>query len=102
MYKQERKTVTEIKLVTVAVVCDVCKKEHIGNDYPDGWHMFSTSHSEWGNDSIDSYEKFLVCSAKCYADKLKELVENADGYPSTRIDEMDLIFATDLSNMLNQ
>lgn len=61
MVKYEKKEHTIIKETPVKVICDVC-----GNEVnPKNWFRITTSHSDWGNDSIDSYESFDVCSDKC-------------------------------------
>lgn len=101
MYKKETKEVKEQKQVVVAVVCDNCGKEHKGSEIPDEWHSFSGHHNEWGNDSIDSYENYMVCSPKCYKEKLTEAVSEFDGYDSAEIDDMTIQFAKSLVEFLN-
>jgi ssDNA-binding Zn-finger/Zn-ribbon topoisomerase 1 len=96
MYKKETKEVKEQRQVVVAVVCDNCGKEHKGSKMPDEWHSFSGHH-----DSIDSYENYMVCSPKCYKEKLKEAVNEFDGYDSAEIDEMTIQFAKNLVDFLN-
>lgn len=95
MYKKETKEVKEQRQVVVAVVCDNCGKEHKGSKMPDEWHSFS------GHDSIDSYENYMVCSPKCYKEKLTEAVNEFDGYDSAEIDEMTIQFAKNLVDFLN-
>lgn len=101
MYKKETKEVKEQRQVVVAVVCDNCGKEHKGSEMPDEWHSFSGHHSQWGNDSIDSYENYMVCSPKCYKEKLTEAVNEFDGYDSAEIDDMTIQFAKSLVGFFN-
>ena len=97
---EERKQVTETKIVTVARKCDVCGKVHEGKYTPDEWHEFNHHHNEWGNDSIDSYEYHEVCSAECYAVKFKECVKDLEGYTNAKVDEFEIQFARELVNLL--
>jgi hypothetical protein len=101
MYKKETREVKEQKVVIVAVVCDNCGKEHKESKAPDEWHSFSAHHNEWGNDSVDSYQEYMVCSAKCYKEKLTKVVNDFDGYDSAEIDNMTIRFAKSLVVFLN-
>lgn len=89
----EKRTVTEFKNVTIGRKCDVCRKTHEGDEFPDEWHSFSHHHNEWGNDSCDSYEYHEVCSPKCYWDKFKECVEDLSGRSNAKVDEFEIQFA---------
>lgn len=61
--------------VVYETVCDYCKKAAPGED-PDGWHHFSTGHSDWGNDSPESWEHWDVCSGACYMEILDRAVKD--------------------------
>jgi len=98
MYLKEKKTVTEIKDVTVAIKCDICGKIHKGSHIPKKWHNISMHHNDWRDD--DNYEYFDVCSPKCYITKLKECVEELDGRYSAEVDNFDIEFARLLVNSL--
>lgn len=100
MYLKEQKSVTEFKEITVGIKCDVCGKIHKCSYIPDEWHNISMHHNDWGNDSVDSYESFDVCSPKCYITKLKECVKELDGRHSAEVDYFDIYFARLLVNSL--
>src|SRR5690606_38293672 len=87
--------------VVVAVVCDNCGKERKGDEEPIDWHLFSAHHDEWGNESIDSYEEYMVCSPICYFKKLSEAVKYFETYNSTEIDGMSIQFARKLVGFFN-
>lgn len=73
-YETKTHTVTEKVLVKETRYCDVCKKEIATNSF---WKL-TTHHNDWGNDSIESYEYFDVCSADCLREKFDEYVKNSD------------------------
>lgn len=95
---RDKKEVTEIKEVTIGYKCDVCGNVIDTKNFPDEWHMFSSNHNEWGNDSIDSYEYYQVCSPECYVKKFIEIVDSEmeDRYDA-KIDEMEIQFARKMS-----
>ena len=64
---KEYKEVTIKKEITVAIKCNVCGKAIDGK-----YWTLATSHRDWGNDSIDSFEYFDLCSKKCVSEKLNE------------------------------
>ena len=81
------------KLVTYQTECDGCEKIEKGYR-PKGWHQFDSNHGDWGNDSIESYDYFDVCSWGCY---LKVVRRELDDYgevqnPTLVIDEKDIFF----------
>jgi len=100
MIKKTQKEVKELKEIVTAYVCDVCGKEHPGSELSEEWHEFSHSHGGWGNDSVDSYESFQVCSVICYAKQIRESVEEVGGYADARIDEMSVPFAKAVSEAI--
>lgn len=66
----------EYKEVPVSATCDVCNKElspvyysfYGQNDRKEdayNFYQITTSHNDWGNDSIDSYEYFIACCPDC-------------------------------------
>lgn len=76
-YETKTHTVTEKVLVKEIRYCDVCKKEITVNSY---WEL-TTHHNDWGNDSIESYEYFDVCSKDCMRKKFEEYLKDSDtGY----------------------
>lgn len=50
------------KEVCVDIYCDICNKKI---DTKDKFYEITTSHFDWGNDSIDSINNHDVCSNKC-------------------------------------
>ena len=73
--KQEviRKSIEE---VPIGIICDYCKKpiypvRSYVNRKEYNFFRISTSHNDWGNDSIDSCESFDACSPEC-ATKMAE------------------------------
>jgi hypothetical protein len=73
-YETRTHTVTEEVLVKETMYCDVCGKEiEAKNPY---WNL-TTHHHDWGNDSIDSYEYFDICSADCLRKKFDEYLKNS-------------------------
>ena len=99
---EETKEITEMKRVTTGIKCDVCGKFHSGDRAPDDWHSFNHHHSEWGNDSIDSYVYHDVCSPKCYLIKFKECVNDLSGRRFAQVDGLDIEFARKLSIYLHE
>lgn len=57
-HKTIEKTIRTEKLV--AIKCDICGKEITENF----WQL-TTHHYDWGNDSVESYERFDLCSREC-------------------------------------
>lgn len=88
MVKYEKKEHTIIKETPVKVICDICWKEVD----PNNWFRITTSHHDWGNDSIDSYEQFDACSHKCAIsfvnDYLREAYENEYNTKDIEIEHM--------------
>lgn len=64
------KTKTVKYKITKAIKCDVCHKEILGK-----YWQLTTHHNGWGNDSIDSYEYFDLCSRECINKKLDEYIK---------------------------
>lgn len=58
----------------VGIKCDICKKEITGKY----WRL-TTHHDDWGNDSIDSYEHFDLCSRECINKALDDYIKNCEG-----------------------
>ena len=92
----KREKVTELKEVTIGYKCDICKKQHDGDDYPDSWHYFNHGHQAWGNDSHESREYFLVCSPECYFKQLTKSLKEVGGNTGAEIDEKEPDFVIHL------
>ena len=66
---------TIMKEQIIQIKCDVCGKTiKPGQSF---WDL-STSHSDWGNDSIDSHREFDLCSEECVRTKLKDYFRNSE------------------------
>lgn len=79
-YETKTHIITEKVLVKETTYCDVCKREITANSF---WKL-TTHHNDWGNDSIESYEYFDICSADCLREKFNEYVKDSDSkYPNT-------------------
>lgn len=90
-----------LKKVVVQTECDHCHKRENG-DEPGGWHHFSAGHSDWGNDSIESYDTFDACTASCWLALIRKIVEDYEpirGEPTLMVDGFDYTFARDLLDM---
>ncbi len=73
----ETKIITEPRKIScvVGVKCDMC-----GDIIQKGkvYYHIITHHNDWGNDSIDSYEDFDLCS-DCYLPFTENYFEKATG-----------------------
>ena len=78
----EYRNVTTKQRVLIAIKCDVCG-EYIVGDY---WKL-TTSHNDWGNDSVESCEFFQLCSHSCIRKKLKDYFDDCQ---SSSTQEFDL------------
>lgn len=65
------KTKTVKYKIIKAIKCDVCHKE-ISEKY---WQL-TTHHHDWGNDSIESYKYFDLCSRECINKKLDKYIKD--------------------------
>lgn len=70
---REYKTIEKIVKTDIptCIKCDICKKEITGKF----WNL-TTHHHDWGNDSIDSYEHFDLCSRECINKALDDYINN--------------------------
>lgn len=74
-YEVKEHTVTEKVCVEEHRVCDICGKEMMLKGRH--WEL-TTGHNDWGNDSIDSIERFDVCSEECLRKKFDEYVKESN------------------------
>lgn len=74
---RETKIITEPRKISyvVGIRCDRC-----GNDIKESevYYNVVTHHNDWGNDSIDSYEDFDLCS-DCYLPFTENYFKKATG-----------------------
>jgi hypothetical protein len=59
---------------TIGIVCDACAKDISG-----AYLEVTTSHGDWGNDSIESIQTFDFCSAECMSPHMVAYFKNARG-----------------------
>lgn len=83
-HKIIEKTIRSEKLV--GIMCDICGKEITGKF----WQL-TTHHHDWGNDSIDSYEYFDLCSRECINKALDKYI-NACKMSNTQCFELEQDF----------
>lgn len=96
MNKYKIKEVTHKEEVVIGTICDECKKEILNEqDFQDRFrkrmsHYFevSTHHNDWGNDSVDSYQHYDVCSEECLFKFLKKYFDGADATLCCEIEEI--------------
>lgn len=74
----------------VGKMCDVCEKEipptvvpHTYGEPVYDYYEVVTHHNDWGNDSIDSYKHFDVCSQDCAYKLWEEYIHNSAGTRNT-------------------
>jgi len=89
--------------VTVAWKCDVCGVRTSDEEqYEQEWHTFNEIHQGWGNNSIDSYEYYDVCSVDCFIKLLQERIPDLMEYADrgAEIADMPAKFAQKLLDRL--
>lgn len=75
--------------VKVGTKCDVC-----GSESKDSMPTVTWYHSDWGNDSVESYEHRDVCTAACYRKAIEGALASLDDYQQTgEINDMPYWFA---------
>lgn len=90
-YEKDTFTITEERNAVELVYCDVCKRLIYKKDLrPNAenkktvhyWGL-STSHNDWGNDSVDSFEYFTLCSPDCAKVKFVEYIDGSNSPHNT-------------------
>ena len=86
MRKTEEKEVIkkELDKVTTGRICDFCGKAILpvdGEKYD--YFYITTSHCDWGNDSIDSFNYFDACSVKCALGLAEKYLKSTNGFRNT-------------------
>lgn len=91
----ETKEITKVvkEEVTIKRICDNCGKEiaisrktGYGNKY--NYFRIATHHSDWGNDSIESYEIYDACCPKCALEMTEKYLTKA--YPGHNTKEIEI------------
>ena len=94
---EEDKIVSICKEVQVGCECDICGKVENDSNVYDNWFEGDIHHSEWGNDSVDSYEYFDICSGECCITALGRCLKDMRSYRrSAKIFGMSYDFAESL------
>ena len=93
----------QIEKVTVGRKCDCCAK----NILPDpnvsrgtiykiyNYFHIVTSHSDWGNDSVDSFESYDACSPECAVCIATEYLIKASKSKNTKRIEINHVCSLD-------
>jgi hypothetical protein len=98
MKRFKKKEVVKIEEVYIGFQCDYCKKKFNrdeNDDDDDDYYSFNSHHSYWGDDSIESYDHYEVCSGKCFIGKVKEILKN-ENCRTLKIDDKERWFLEDL------
>lgn len=77
-----------MKPVVYQTVCDGCGKT-VEGEPPEGWTDFSSHHSDWGNDSVDTHQDYDVCSWACYLTVVRRVFEDYETLWPERTLEVD-------------
>lgn len=82
------------KEVETATRCDWCGKTAASDDYndPAGWFQFDSHHTDWGNDSVDSYAYHDAYSFDCLLRIANKQTGQLADYPSAVIADLPLAF----------
>lgn len=81
--------VKKIEEVLMEIKCDECKAD-INSPSINHYYEVTTSHSRWGNDSVDSIKHYDFCSFNCVIKHMTKYFENdrdTDDYEIERIDK---------------
>lgn len=65
-------TITKIDKLA-GIKCDICKKEITGK-----YWQLTTHHDDWGNDSIESYSHYDLCSKECINKALDDYINDCE------------------------
>jgi hypothetical protein len=87
MREYEQKEVVKMEKVLKTIKCDTCKKDINETDHDFYYEVF-TSHSLWGNDSIDSLDEFDFCSWECLTVHQGRYFAHADDTYEYRIEQV--------------
>lgn len=67
------------KYAVVSTRCDNCHKTASGD--PDDWVELSWGHNDWGNDSVESGDRWHACSPPCLMALFKRVAEEYEPVP---------------------
>ena len=91
--KYEKRVVEENFPVSKICICDVCykviyekKDDNIvkSENRKNGYWSVKTHHSDWGRDSIDSYERKDICSKECLATIMIDYIDQSSNNNNTQ------------------
>lgn len=78
--KNEKRVVRDLFVANAIRRCDICGKEITGP-----YFEVMSSHSEWGNDSIDSIRIIDCCGSACLHHTVDRYLIDIETYPSMEL-----------------
>ena len=81
---EETREVTVVQKVVTGRVCDVCGAAIVPDAKANGAYNYfkvTTHHYDWGNDSVDSLERFDLCGPGCVMAFTEKYVQGAYDEP---------------------
>lgn len=60
------------EITTMVIDCFIC--DQCGKEYRAEYETVEARHTDWGNDSVDSYSNYDVCSPKCFKNKVANIL----------------------------
>jgi len=94
----EIKNILVTRECIVGKKCDICGKEIpptvIPHRYGEPIHDYyevTTHHDDWGNDSVESYERFEACSPECANKLWEKYIRDSAGKTNTMYIEIEHI-----------
>lgn len=91
VYKELRQV--EIRDVIVGKKCDVCHKDippterYSMKTFP--YYKITTHHSDWGNDSVESFKYYHACSPECALKFATEYITNCYNGRNSNVIEIE-------------
>lgn len=88
------------KPITKKVTCDICGKTIADekNRYAEYWTLV-TGHSDWGNDSCESYDDFDLCSKDCVKEKLNGYFDDCEHSNTQEFELRQSTISIDISQL---
>ena len=87
MKEYDNKEVTKLEKVLKSVKCDCCQVD-ITKTEIDFYYEVNTSHSRWGNDSIESFEYLDFCSWECLSKNTAKYFTHAENSHRYEIEQV--------------
>lgn len=86
---EEKKIIKEtVEKVTTGRICDCCKnkimpKVQNWNSKIYDFFLITTHHSDWGNDSVDTWKYYDACSVECALKMAEKYLQSTTGFRNT-------------------